>query len=85
MSKKVIMTKDDFKELMETRGAANSYQALTTTIMKMDDEGELTLDNLLDLIAGVYDVMNHRMNNLIEKHDLEDKSIKDIIVIDLGI
>ena len=80
-NKKVVMTKDDYGEFMELRGVANSYQALSITLQLMDKKGDLTLDNLIDLLNGVSDEVYDRMNDLIEKHDLNGKSLDDIVVL----
>lgn len=82
-NKKVVMTKDDYGEFMELRGVANSYQALNITLQLMDEKGDLTLDNLLDLLTGISDAIYEKMNNLIEKHDLNGKSLDDIVVLDM--
>ena len=82
-NKKVVMTKHDYGEFMELRGAANSYQALNITLQLMDEKGDLTLDNLIDLLNGISDEVYDRMNNLIEKHDLNGKSLDDIVVLDM--
>ena len=82
-NKKVVMTKDDYREFMVLRGAANSYQALNITLQLMDEKGDLTLDNLLDLLNGISDELYDRMNYLIEKHDLNGKSLDDIVVLDM--
>ena len=82
-NKKVVMTKDDYGEFMELRGVANSYQALSITLQLMDKKGDLTLDNLIDLLNGVSDEVYDRMNDLIEKHDLNGKSLDDIVVLDM--
>ena len=82
-NKKVVMTKDDYGEFMELRGVANSYQALNITLQLMDSKGDLTLDNLLDLLTGISDEIYNQMNDLIEKHDLNGKSLDDIVVLDM--
>ena len=82
-NKKVVMTKDDYGEFMELGGVANSYQALSITLQLMDKKGDLTLDNLIDLLNGVSDEVYDRMNDLIEKHDLNGKSLDDIVVLDM--
>lgn len=82
-NKKVVMTKYDYGEFMELRGAANSYQALNITLQLMDKKGDLTLDNLLDLLSGISDELYDRMNELIKKHDLNGKSLDDIVVLDM--
>ena len=82
-NKKVVMTKYDYGEFMELRGIANSYQALSITLQLMDEKGDLTLDNLLDLISGISDEVYDRMNELIKMHDLNGKSLDDIVVLDM--
>lgn len=82
-NKKVVMTKDDYGEFMELRGVANSYQALNITLQLMDEKGDLTLDNLIDLLNGISDEIYEQMNYLIEKHDLNGKSLDDIVVLDM--
>ena len=82
-NKKVVMTKDDYREFMVLRGAANSYQALNITLQLMDEKGDLTLDNLLDLLTGISDEVYEKMNELIKKHDLNGKSLDDIVVLDM--
>lgn len=82
MNKKIVMTKDDYGEFMELRGMANSYQALHITLQLMDSKGDLTLDNLLDLLNGISDEIYDQMNYLIEKHGLNGKSLDDIVVLD---
>lgn len=82
-NKKVVMTKNDYGEFMELRGATNSYQALSITLQLMDSKGDLTLDNLLDLLSGISDELYDRMNELIKKHDLNGKSLDDIVVLDM--
>ena len=82
-NKKIVMTKNDYGEFMELRGATNSYQALNITLQLMDSKGDLTLDNLLDLLSGVSDELYDRMNELIKKHDLNGKSLDDIVVLDM--
>ena len=82
-NKKVVMTKNDYGEFMELRGAAHSYQALNITLQLMDSKGDLTLDNLLDLLSGISDELYDRMNELIKKHDLNGKSLDDIVVLDM--
>lgn len=76
------MTKDDYGEFMELRGMANSYQALNITLQLMDAKGDLTLDNLVDLLTGISDEIYDQMNYLIEKHGLNGKSLDDIVVLD---
>ena len=82
-NKKVVMTKDDYGEFMELRGVANSYQALNITLQLMDEKGDLTLDNLIDLLNGISDGVYEKMNELIEAHDLNGKSLDDIVVLDM--
>lgn len=82
-NKKVVMTKDDYGEFMELRGVANSYQALNITLQLMDEKGDLTLDNLIDLLNGISGEIYEQMNYLIEKHDLNGKSLDDIVVLDM--
>lgn len=82
MNKKIVMTKDDYGEFMELRGMANSYQALNITLQLMDAKGDLTLDNLVDLLTGISDEIYDQMNYLIEKHGLNGKSLDDIVVLD---
>ena len=82
-NKKVVMTKHDYGEFMELRGAVNSYQALSITLQLMDEKGDLTLDNLLDLLTGISDELYDRMNELIKMHDLNGKSLDDIVVLDM--
>lgn len=82
-NKKVVMTKDDFGEFMGLRGVVNSYQALNITLQLMDAKGDLTLDNLVDLLTGISDEIYDQMNDLIEKYDLNGKSLNDIVVLDM--
>lgn len=82
-NKKVVMTRDDYGEFMELRGIVNSYQALNITLQLMDEKGDLTLDNLLDLLTGISDGVYDRMNEFIKMHDLNGKSLDDIVVLDM--
>lgn len=82
-NKKVVMTKADYGEFMELRGVANSYQALNIILQLMDEKGDLTLDNLLDLLSGISGEVYEKMNYFIEAHDLNGKSLDDIVVLDM--
>ena len=77
---KIIMTKREFADLIEVKSLADAFDALMQTTQAMEENGDLILDNLVSLLLGIYSGLADRYNELITKHELNEKSIDDIEV-----
>ena len=75
---KIIMTKGEFADLIEVKSLADAFDALMQTIQAMEANEDLTVDNLVSLLLGIYGGLADRYNELITKHGLNEKSIDDI-------
>ena len=78
--KKIIMTKEEFADFMEVKVLVDSISALIETVAEMEANGDLTVDNFIDLLTGIFGESIVRYNELITKHGLNEKSIDDIEV-----
>ena len=77
---KIIMTKEEFADFMEVKALVDSISALIETVAEMEANGDLTVDNFIDLLTGIFGESIVRYNELITKHGLNEKSIDDIEV-----
>ena len=77
---KIIMTKREFADLIEVKSLADAFDALMQTTQAMEENGDLTVDNLVSLLLGIYSGLVDRSNELIDKYGLNEKSIDDIEV-----
>ena len=75
---KIIMTKREFSDLIEVKALADGFDALIQTAQAMEANEDLTADNLVSLLLGIYGGLVDRCNELIDKHGLNEKSIDDI-------
>lgn len=77
---KIIMTKKEFADLIEIKSLVDSVDAMLQTAQLMEKNGDLTVDNFVGLLTGIYGESIVRYNALVTKHGLNEKSIDDIEV-----
>lgn len=77
---KITMTKKEFADLMEIKSLVDSVDAMLQTAQLMEENGDLTVDNFVGLLTGIYGESIVRYNELVAKHGLNEKSIDDIEV-----
>ena len=77
---KIIMTKREFADFMEVKSLVDSVDAMLQTADKMEENGDLTVDNFVGLLIGIYGESIVRYNELVTKHGLNEKSMDDIEV-----
>lgn len=77
---KIIMTKKEFADFMEVKSLVDSVDAMLQTAQIMEENGDLTMDNFVSLLAGIYGESIIRYNELVTKHGLNEKSMDDIEV-----
>ena len=77
---KIIMTKKEFADFMEIKSLVDSVDAMLQTAQLMEENGDLTVDNFVGLLTGIYGESIVRYNEIITKHGLNEKSIDDIEV-----
>lgn len=77
---KIIMTKKEFADFMEIKSLVDSVDAMLQTADAMEENGDLTVDNFVGLLIGIYGESIVRYNELVAKHGLNEKSIDDIEV-----
>ena len=77
---KITMTKKEFADLIEIKSIVDSVDAMLQTAQLMEENGDLTVDNFVGLLTGIYGESIVRYNELVTKHGLNEKSIDDIEV-----
>lgn len=77
---KIIMTKKEFADLIEIKSLVDSVDAMLQTVQLMEENGELTVDNFVGLLTGIFGESIVSYNALITKHGLNEKSMDDIEV-----
>ena len=77
---KIVMTKREFADLIEVKSLADGFDALIQTAQAMEANEDLTADNLVSLLLGIYGGLVDRCNEMIDKYGLNEKSIDDIEV-----
>lgn len=77
---KIIMTKKEFADFVEIKSLVDSIDAIIQTAKIMEVNEDLTVDNLVSLLLGIYDGSVYKYNELVTKHELNEKSIDDIEV-----
>lgn len=77
---KIIMTKKEFADLIEVKSLVDSVDAMLQTLQLMEENGDLTVDNFVGLLTGIFGESIVRYNELVTKHGLNEKSIDDIEV-----
>ena len=77
---KIIMTKKEFTDLIEVKSLVDSVDAMLQTAQLMEENGDLTVDNFVGLLTGIFGESIVRYNELVTKHGLNEKSIDDIEV-----
>ena len=77
---KIIMTKKEFADLIEVKALVDSVDAMLQTAQLMEENGDLTVDNFVGLLTGIFGESIVRYNELVTKHGLNEKSIDDIEV-----
>lgn len=77
---KIIMTKKEFANLIEVKSLVDSVDAMLQTAQLMEENGDLTVDNFVGLLTGIFGESIVRYNELVTKHELNEKSIDDIEV-----
>lgn len=77
---KIIMTKREFANLIEVKSLVDSVDAMLQTAQLMEENGDLTVDNFVGLLTGIYGESIVRYNEIVTKHELNEKSIDDIEV-----
>ena len=75
---KIIMTKREFANLIEVKSLVDSVDAMLQTAQLMEENGDLTVDNFVGLLTGIYGESIVRYNEIVTKHELNEKSIDDI-------
>ena len=74
------MTKKEFANLIEVKSLVDSVDAMLQTAQLMEENGDLTVDNFVGLLTGIFGESIVRYNELVTKHGLNEKSIDDIEV-----
>lgn len=77
---KIIMTKKEFADLIEVKSLVDSVDAMLQTAQLMEENGDLTVDNFVGLLTGIFGESIVRYNELVTKHGLNEKSMDDIEV-----
>lgn len=77
---KIIMTKKEFADLIEIKSLVDSVDAMLQTAQMMEENGDLTMDNFVGLLTGIYGESIVRYNELVTKYGLNEKSMDDIEV-----
>lgn len=77
---KIIMTKKEFADFMEVKVLVDSVDAMLQTAQLMEENGDLTVDNFVGLLTGIFGESIVRYNELVTKHGLNEKSMDDIEV-----
>ena len=77
---KITMTKKEFADLIEVKSLVDSVAAMLETVQLMEENGDLTVDNFVGLLTGIFGESIVRYNELVTKHGLNEKSIDDIEV-----
>ena len=77
---KIIMTKNEFADLIEVKSLVDSVAAMLETVQLMEENGDLTVDNFVGLLTGIFGESIVRYNELVTKYGLNEKSIDDIEV-----
>ena len=77
---KIVMTKKEFANLIEVKSLVDSVDAMLQTLQLMEENGDLTVDNFVGLLTGIYGESIVRYNELVTKHGLNEKSMDDIEV-----
>lgn len=77
---KITMTKKEFADLIEVKSLVDSVDAMLQTIQLMEENEDLTVDNFVGLLTGIFGESIVRYNELVTKHGLNEKSIDDIEV-----
>lgn len=77
---KIIMKKEEFANLIEVKSLVDSVDAMLQTAQLMEEDGDLTVDNFIGLLTGIFGESIVRYNALVTKHGLNEKSIDDIEV-----
>ena len=75
---KPTMTKKEFADLIEVKTQADTVSALIQTAQIMEANEDLTADNLVSLLLGIYEMSVDKYNGLVTKHELNEKSLDDI-------
>lgn len=75
---KIIMTKKEFANLIEVKSLVDSVDAMLQTAQLMEENGDLTVDNFVGLLTGIYGESIVKYNEIVTKHGLNEKSIDDI-------
>lgn len=75
---KIIMTKKEFADLIEIKSLLDSVDAMLQTAQLMEENEDLTVDNFVGLLTGIYGESIVRYNEIVTKHGLNEKSIDDI-------
>lgn len=77
---KITMTKKEFADLIEIKSLVDSVDAMLQTLQLMEENGDLTVDNFVGLLTGIFGESIVRYNEIITKHGLNEKSMDDIEV-----
>ena len=77
---KITMTKKEFADLIEIKSLVDSVDAMLQTLQLMEENEDLTVDNFVGLLTGIFGESIVRYNELITKHGLNEKSMDDIEV-----
>ena len=77
---KIIMTKKEFADFMEVKSLVDSVDAMLQTAQIMEENEDLTMDNFISILTGIYGESIVRYNELVTKHGLNEKSMDDIEV-----
>lgn len=77
---KITMTKKEFADFMEVKSLVDSVDAMLQTADTMEENGDLTVDNFVGLLIGIFGESIVRYNELVTKYGLNEKSIDDIEV-----
>ena len=77
---KITMTKEEFADLIAIQSLVDSVDAMLQTAQLMEENGDLTVDNFVGLLTGIFGESIVRYNELITKHGLNEKSMDDIEV-----
>lgn len=82
MEKRIMMSKKDYTELIETTAKAESFISLVGTMQAMIDNDEFNIEVLATTIAGIADHLAYKAIEVIEKYELEGVDKDSIFVVD---
>lgn len=78
----IVMSKEEFRRLITVLSTANAVESIIYTLRLMDENHDLTLDNVIDFITGVYSEVADDANDFIRDYNLNGVDINNIKIED---